>query len=80
MPRIPEITDETATPEQRSVLERERASSGQVLNTSRIWAYRSQVLSALQGLHAALEESRTLPAGLVSLVRLRVSQINACPF
>jgi alkylhydroperoxidase family enzyme len=80
MPRIPEIRDENATPEQLSVLEREHASSGGVLNTSRIWAYRPHALSALQGLHGALEENRTLPAGLVSLARLRVSQINGCPF
>jgi alkylhydroperoxidase family enzyme len=80
MPRIPEIRDEIATPEQTAVLEADRAAYGDVLNTTRIYAHRPEVVPALQGLHGALAGSSTVPPALVSLARLRVAQINGCPF
>jgi len=80
MPRIPEVQDAEATPAQKRLFDADRAAHGQVLNTTRIYAHRPEAIPALQGLHSALAEASNLPPALVSLARLRVAQINACPF
>ena len=79
MPRITEITEETANDEQRAFLAKER-QAGEVYNTSRIWAHRPGALAGLRVFAEALEADRTLPSGLVSLVNVRVAQLNGCPF
>lgn len=79
MPRITEITEETANDEQWALLLEEQRAGG-VYNTSRVWAHRPGALAGLKVFAQGLEGDRTLPGGLVSLVRLRVAQINGCPF
>lgn len=80
MARVTEVTVDNASDRQREVLEAELDQGGEVYNTSRLWAYRPGSLRALKVFAAALEEERALPAGLVHLVRMRVAQINGCPF
>lgn len=79
MPRIDEVTAERATEEQRRVLEEDEALYGDVLNTTRIYAHAPELLAPLRALHGELA-SGGLPELLVSLARLRVAQINGCPF
>lgn len=79
MPRITEIMEATASDEQRAFLEEEDRAGG-VYNTSRIWAHRPGALAGLRAFAGALEDDRTLPSGLVSLVNVRVAQVNGCPF
>jgi alkylhydroperoxidase family enzyme len=79
MPRIDEVTVECATPEQQRVLDEDEALYGDVLNTTRIYAHAPELLAPLRALHAALAGGG-LPELLVSLARLRVAQINGCPF
>ncbi len=79
MPRITEITNENASAPQRAILAAQEAD-GAVFNTSRIWAHRPEAFTGLMGFADALENSRTLPPGLVHLTRVRVAQINGCPF
>jgi alkylhydroperoxidase family enzyme len=52
---------------------------GQVLNTTRLYAHVPDLLPPLRVLHGALAGGG-LPESLVSLARLRVAQINGCPF
>ncbi len=80
MPRIPELADAEATPEQAALFEGDRARYGDVLNPTRIYAYRPGISPALRALHSALLDSGLLAPGLVSLARMRVAQINGCPF
>ena len=51
MPRIPELADAEATPEQTALFEGDRARYGDVLNPTRIYAYRP-------GISPGLERSR----------------------
>jgi alkylhydroperoxidase family enzyme len=80
MPRIPEVTDEAATPEQLSLFDGDRASYGDVLNPTRVYAHRPELLPPLRGLHGALAAARGVDPGVVSLARLRTAGINGCPF
>ena len=80
MPRIPEISDAEATVEQEALFEGDRALYGDVLNPTRIYSRRPGIVPPLRGLHRALLDSGLVPAHLVSLARMRVAQINGCPF
>jgi alkylhydroperoxidase family enzyme len=80
MPRVSEVSDEGASPEQRALYEGDRALFGEVLNPSRVYAHRPEAFLAVQALHAALARASTLPPGLVGLARMRVAQIYGSPF
>lgn len=79
-PRIREIDDASATPEQLALFERDRAATGDVYNPTRLYAHVPAVSRALGGLHGALAGASALPPALVSLVRVRVAQLHGCPF
>ena len=79
MPRITEITNENATDAQRAILDAQEADGG-VFNTTRVWAHRPATSRALATFADALTSESTLPPGLVHLTRVRVAQINGCPF
>jgi alkylhydroperoxidase family enzyme len=79
MPRVSEITNAEATAEQRAILDAEEQAGG-VYNTTRVWLHRAGALAGLKAFSQALEADRTLPAGLVHLTRVRIAQINGCPF
>jgi alkylhydroperoxidase family enzyme len=80
MPRIHEVSDEGASPEQRRLFETDRALFGEVLNPSRVYAHRPEAFLAVQALHAALADASALPPELVGLARLRVAEIHGSPF
>ena len=79
MPRISEITSESANDAQRAILDAQEAD-GAVFNTTRIWAHRPAAYEGLSTFAEALTTESTLPPGLVHLTRVRVAQINGCPF
>ena len=79
MPRISEVTAETANDAQREILAEQEAAGG-VYNTTRVWAHRPATFRGLGAFSGALEGESTLPPGLVHLTRVRVAQINGCPF
>jgi alkylhydroperoxidase family enzyme len=79
VPRIREVDEGNATAEQMRLLDDDVESYGQVFNTTRLYAHVPDLLPPLRALHGALAGGG-LPEGLVSLARLRVAQINGCPF
>ena len=79
MPRIDEVTVESASTAQSDVLADDVSLYGDVLNTTRIYAHAPEMVAPLRALHSALAGAG-LDDGLVSLARLRVAQLNGCPF
>jgi alkylhydroperoxidase family enzyme len=80
MPRVREIEDPGDDPVLQETYARERQLFGFVLNTTKVQAHCPPILRAAKQLSAAMERSGRLPAELLSLVYLRVAQINGCPF
>jgi len=65
----------------RPLLALQRRRHGTVLEPTALWAYRPRALLAFLALFRALRGRRSpLPAGLRSLVSLRVSQLTGCDF
>jgi AhpD family alkylhydroperoxidase len=65
----------------RPFFSRQRRHFGAELLPARVWATVPPLYLALAGFYAALERRRSpLPPALRSLVQVRVSQINHCPF
>lgn len=80
MARIPGVEMEDAPAEVQEVFRRHEEGFGFVLNTARIVARFPAWLKATAPLSAALDEARHVSPELVSIVRVRVAQINGCPF
>lgn len=65
----------------RPFFARQRRRFGQLLKPALVWARVPPLYAAFSGFHAALERRASpLPPALRSLVQIRVSQINHCPF
>lgn len=80
MPRVSEIGDDGATPEQRRLFAGDRALFGAVLNASRVYAHRADAFLGLLAFHGALAERSVLPPRLVEVARLRVAELHESPF
>lgn len=80
MPRIREIEEPGGDPLLRDAYTRERARFGFVLNTTKVFAHRPEIMKAAKELSAAVDRSGLLPRDLLALVYLRVALINGCPF
>ncbi|MCW5634085.1 MAG: carboxymuconolactone decarboxylase family protein [Rubrivivax sp.] len=78
------VSDPTSRPLHwllRPFFRRQRRRFGTELLAARVWATVPPLYLALAGFHAAFERRRSpLPPALRSLVQVRVSQINHCPF
>lgn len=80
MPRVREIEQPGDDPVLRETFAKEQEVFGFVLNTTKVQAHTPGIMKAAKQLSAAVEKSGLLPAELLSLVYLRVSLINGCPF
>jgi len=80
MPRIREIDDTGDAPILKDIWAREQQVFGAILNTTKIQAHTPGILKAAKQLSVAVDRSGLLPPQLLSLVYLRVSLINGCPF
>ena len=80
MPRVSEIVDAAGNATLEDLFAKERQSFGDLLNPTKVMAHCPPILRAAKLLGASIAQSGTLPAGLASLVSLRVAAINGCPF
>ena len=80
MPRVREIEDDGGDPILKEAFERDRATFGDLLNTTKIMAHCPPILAAARGMGAAIARSGQLPKTMPSLISLRVASINGCPF
>ena len=80
MPRVTEIVDAGDDPLLQDVFERERELFGDVLNPTRVFAHRPEILRAAKALYVACDTSGLVPMALLSLAYARVAALNGCPF
>ncbi len=80
MPRVREIEDDGGDPILKAVFAKERATVGDLYNTTKVLAHCPPILEAAKELSQAVERSGLLGPQLRALVYLRVALINGCPF
>lgn len=80
MARVQQVEDPGDDVTLQRVYQKEQATFGYVLNTTKVLAHLPEVLSAAKQLGASIDRSGQLPAGLLPLVYLRVASLNGCPF
>jgi hypothetical protein len=80
MSRVPPLDRDDAPPEARPFFDRDLELFGQVLNTTRIAAYRPAVAAAAKRLGLAISEGRLIGEQLRLLLNVRVASLVGCPF
>jgi hypothetical protein len=79
MPRLPELDADNAPPAARPLFERDLNVYGQVLNSTRLAAYRPEIAVAAKQLGAAVAGGQ-IDAQLRLLLNVRVASLVGCPF
>lgn len=80
MPRIAAIDTPTPLPEVEALFDKDRARDGQVLNSTRIAAYRPGICAAAKALGKAIADSGLVDPALRSLVKVRIASLVGCEF
>ncbi len=80
MSRIPPLDQDYAPPEARPFFEKDLEVYGQVLNTTRIAAYRPGIAAAAKRLGQAVAEAGLIGEQLRLLMNVRVAGLVGCPF
>ena len=80
MPRVREIESDGGDPTLKELFDKEREAFGGLLNPTKVMAHCPPILRAAKLLGASIAQSGQLPQDLLSLVYVRVSTINGCPF
>ena len=80
MPRIPPLDRDSAPAEAQPFFDRDMEVFGQVLNSTRIAAYRPVMAAAAKRLGQAVAEGGLIPAQLRLLMNVRVASLVGCPF
>jgi hypothetical protein len=80
MPRIRPLDREEAPAEAGVFFDKDLERFGQVLNTTRIAAYRPGIAAAAKRLGQAVAEAGLIPEQLRLLINVRVAGLVGCPF
>jgi len=80
MSRINPLDRDEAHPDAQQFFDQDERAYGLVLNPTRIMAYRPPILAASRGLSRSVAKDATLPAGLRSLICVRIATLVGCPF
>ena len=80
MPRIPELTPETASPEIREMMLAQEAHFGFVFNPTKVMGHCPEIAKAQVAMGRALDESGNIEPSLRYLVYTKVAAMNGCPF
>ena len=80
MPRIRLVSPEEATPETRSLLDRDVEQHGYVLPGTGIYGYASTIQQGARGLDAGIGAAGRIAPQLRRLMNVRVASIVGCPF
>jgi alkylhydroperoxidase family enzyme len=80
MDRIKPLDRDEAHPDAQPFFDQDVRAFGLVLNPTRVLAHRPPILAAARGLSRSVAKEATLPAGLRSLVCVRIATLVGCPF
>jgi hypothetical protein len=80
MPRLPELTIDTAPPETRTMMEAQQAMFGLVLNPIKLMGYCPTIAEGQAALARGIEKAGNIEARLRYLIYTFVAGLNGCPF
>ena len=80
MPRLPELTLETAPPAIRKIMEAQQAMFGMVLNPIKLLGYCPTIVEGQAALGWGIDHAGNIEARLRYLVYTLVATLNGCPF
>jgi hypothetical protein len=80
MPRLPELTIETAPPATRKMMEAQQTMLGMVLNPIKLMGYCPTVVEGQAALARGIDQAGNIEARLRYLVYTLVASLNGCPF
>ena len=80
MPRLPELTMETAPPATRKLMEAQQAIFGMVLNPIKLLGYCPTIVEGQAALAQGIDHAGNIEARLRYLVYTMVASQNGCPF
>ena len=80
MPRLPELTMETADPAVQEWMAGEEGALGTILNPTKLMGHRPPIAQAQEVLRQSIDESDQIEPQLRYLVYTFVAGRNGCPF
>jgi hypothetical protein len=80
MPRLPELTLETAPSTTRKLMEAQQALFGTVLNPIKLLGYCPTIVEGQAALARGIDHAGNIEARLRYLVYTLVASLNGCPF
>ena len=80
MPRLPELTLETAPPATRQAMEAQQAMFGFVLNPIKLMGYCPTIVEGVAALARGIDKAGHIEPRLRYLLYTFVAGLNGCPF
>jgi hypothetical protein len=80
MPRLPELTIDTAPPAIQKTMRAQQAMFGTVLNPTKLMGYCPTIAEGQMALTQGIEKAGNIEARLRCLVYTFVAGLNGCPF
>jgi hypothetical protein len=80
MPRLPELTVETAPPATRKMMQAQLDSLGTVLNSTKLMGYCPTIAEGQMALTQGIDKAGNIEARLRYLIYTFVAGLNGCPF
>lgn len=80
MPRLPELTPDTAAPSIARALQAQETEFGYSFNATRIMGHCPEISAGANRLGQAIDAEGHIEPALRYLVYMRVASLNGCPF
>ena len=80
MPRLPEISAESAAPAIAKALRAQEEEFGYAFNSTKLMGHCPQIAAAASVMGQAIDAQGNIEPGLRYLVYVRVAGLNGCPF
>ena len=80
MPRLPELTFDTADPATQKLMQAQEAFFGVILNPTKIMGYCPSIVDGATALGQSIDRAGHIEANLRYLVYTYVASLNGCPF
>jgi hypothetical protein len=80
MPRLPELTIDTAPAPIRQIMEAQQAFFGFVLNATKVMGHCPTIVEGMAALNRGIDKAGNIEARLRYLLYTYVASLNGCPF